>query len=176
MSLFRHRTPSVSVAARFSDSGAVFRSAKEGDLYVTNIAATMERSVDLLHSLAEHLPQVVDLSIECVRSGRRFVGQGLSLPEVRETIARLKVPLVQSGGVELTVYTAEDQLALSPMLDLWVYSKSDRWVYLMVGEGLEEVAVIEPRSWHVARNEFAGAPELVGAIEKTAERLTLRLL
>jgi len=175
MSLFRHRTPAVSVATRFADPTAVFKCAREGDLYVTNVAATMERSVDLLHSLAEHMPAVVDLSIECVRSGRRFVGEGLSLPEVRETIARLKVPLVQSGGVELTVYTPEDQLALSPMLDLWVYSKSDRWVYLLVGEGLDEVALIEPRTWHVARADFAGAPELVEAVEKTAERLTLRI-
>jgi hypothetical protein len=176
MSLFRHKTPAVTVANRFADPTAVFRSTREGDLYVTNVAATMERSVDLLHSLAEHLPQVVDLSLECVRSGRRFVGEGLSLPEVRESIARLKVPLVQSGGVELTVYTSEDQLALSPMLDLWVYSKSDRWVYLMVGEGLDEVATIEPRTWHVARSEFAGAPELVEAVQKAAERLTLRLV
>ncbi|MFA6547313.1 MAG: hypothetical protein WCS99_23040 [Limisphaerales bacterium] len=176
MSLFRHRTPAVTVATRFADQTAVFCSARERDLHVTQVAATMERNVDLLHALAEHLPQVVDLSLECLRSGRRFVGEGLSLAEVRETIARLKVPLVQGGGVELAVYTPEDQLALSPMLDLWIYSKSDRWVYLLVGEGLDEVAAIEPRTWHVARREFAGAPELVEAIEKTAERLTLRLL
>jgi hypothetical protein len=176
MPLFRHRTPATSVAERFSHPAPVFCSSRDGELYVTNVAAPMERSVDLFHALAEHLPPVVDISLECLRSGRRFVGAGLSLAEVRETIARLKVPLVQSGGVELTVYTSEDQLALSPMLDLWVYSRSDRWVYLMVGEGLDEVSVIEPRTWHVARSEFAGAPELVEAVQKAAERLTLRLV
>jgi hypothetical protein len=172
--LFRHRTPPTTVASRFRPATALFASRTERGLFVTQISAGMERSIELLHSLSEQLPPVVDLSLECLRSGRRFVGEGLSLPEVRETIARLKVPLVASGGVELTVYTPEDQLALSAMLDLWIYSRTDRWVYLLVGEGVEQVGALEPRTWKVGRDEFTGAPELVEAIEKTAERLTLR--
>jgi hypothetical protein len=174
--LFRHEPPPTRVAERFRSSEAVFSAGMERGLHVVRVAAGMERSVELLHALTEHLPAVVDCAIDCLRSKRKFVGEGLSLPEVRETIARLKVPLVQSGGVEVAVYTAEDQLVLSPLLELWIYSRTDRWVYLLVGQGLEQVDAIEPRGWTVRRDEFVGAPDLVAAVEKTAERLTLRAL
>ncbi len=173
--LFRHASPPTTIAPRFRPDSALFATSIERGLNVARIGAGMARSVDLLHVLSEHLPPVVDCAIDCLRSQRKFVGAGLALPEVRETIARLKVPLVQSGGVELAVYTPEDQLVLSPMLDLWIYSRSDRWAFLLVGEGLEQVASIPARGWSVARDEFTGAPDLVAAVEKTAERLTLRL-
>ncbi len=174
--LFRHRATPTRVAERFRAGEAVFSAREENGLQVVRVGAGMEQCVELLHALAEQLPAVVDCSIECLRSKRRFVGEGLSLPEVRDTIGRLKVPLVASGGVELAVYSAEDQLVLSPMLDLWIYSRTDRWVYLLVGAGLEQVDEVPPRGWSVKRDEFVGAVELVAAIEKTAERLTLRLV
>lgn len=174
--LFRQRTSASSVASRFRPGTAVFESRQERGLHVVRVGADMERSIGLLHDLSEHLPAVVDFSVECLRSKRRFYGEALNLPEVREAVARLKVPLLASGGVELAVFTAEDQLVLSPMLDLWIYSRTDRWVYLLVGDGLEEVEAVPPRNWGVGRDEFTGAPELVAAVEKTAERLTLRLL
>ena len=174
--LFRHKSPPTTVANRFRPAPAVFEARVERGLHVVQVGAAMERAIELLHGLSEHLPPVVDFSVECLRSGHRYVGEKLGLPEVRETIARFKVPLVQGGGVELAVFTREDQLALSPMLDLWIYSRSDRWVYLLVGEGLEQVEHVPPRGWSVARDEFTGAPELVAAVEKTAERLTLRLV
>jgi hypothetical protein len=176
MPLFRHEPPPARIAERFRSGDDVFAASVRDGMHVVHVGAGMARSVALLDALAEHLPPVVDCSIECLRSKRRFVGEGLSLPEVRETIGRLQVPLLQSGGVELTVYTADDQLVLDPMLELWVYSKTDRWVYLLVGEGLEQVTEIEPRAWRVNREEFEGAPALVNAIEKTAERLTLTVV
>lgn len=176
MSLFRHRTPTTRVAERFRSGEAVFSIEMRDGLVAVRVGAGMEQSVELLHALTEHLPPVVDCAVDCLRSKRRYVGEGLSLPEVRESIGRLKVALVQSGGMELAVYTAEDQLVLSPMLDLWIYSRSDRWVYLLVGEGLEQVESVPPRGWSVARDAFTGAPELVLAVEKTAERLTLRVV
>lgn len=174
MSLFRHHTPVTRVAERFRSGEAVFSIEMRDGLVAVRVGAGMERSVELLHALVEQLPPVVDVAMDCLRSKRRYVGEGLSLPEVRETIGRLKVALVQSAGVEFAVYTTEDQLVLSPMLDLWIYSRTDRWVYLLVGEGLEQVDEVPPRGWTVRRDEFAGAPELVAAVEKTAERLTLR--
>lgn len=174
--LFRHDQTPTNVADRFRSGEAVFATSIERGLNVVRVAAGMERSVELLHALSEHLPPVVDCAIDCLRSKRRFVGEGLSLPEVRESIARLKVPLVTSGGVELAVYTSEDQLVLSPLLDLWIYSRTDRWVYLLVGQGLEQVDIVPTRGWTVGRDDFTGAADLVAAVEKTAERLTLRLL
>ena len=57
------------------------------------------------------------------------------LPDVRDTIARLKLLLARFGGVELSVYTPEDQLTLNPHLELFIYSRTDRWLYLLEGEG-----------------------------------------
>lgn len=174
--LFRHEPPPTRVAERFRVNEAVFAATVERGLNVVRVGAGMDRALELLHALAEHLPPVVDCAIDCLRSKRKFVGEGLSLPEVRETIARLKVPLLASGGVELAVYTPEDQLVLSPLLELWIYSRTDRWVYLLAGQGLVQVDQVPPRGWTVARDDFTGAPDLVAAVEKTAERLTLRLL
>jgi len=96
--LFRHRTPPPTVATRFRADAAVFSTSIERGLHVVGIAAGMARSIELLHALARQMPPVVDFSVECLRSQRRFVGDGLSLSEVRETIARLTVPLLSSGA------------------------------------------------------------------------------
>jgi hypothetical protein len=174
--LFRSRNSTPPAVTRFRPREDLFAFRKEGELFVAEVAAGLERSVDLLHALTEQLPQVVDFSMECYRTNRRYLGEGLQLSEVREAIARLKVPLVASGGVEIAVFNADEQLSLSGMLDLWIYSKSDRWLYLLQGRGLEECAELPRRSWTLKRDDFAGGSELVDAVTAAAERLTLKLV
>lgn len=149
---------------------------REGNLYTAEVRTDPERAVELFHDLTSHMPEIVDLSLDCLRTGRKYVGEGLYRSEVTDTVARLKVPLAASGGVELAVYTGEEQLALSPMLDLWSYAETDRWLYLLLGRGLEERAGLPPREWSVGAKEFAGGAELVDAVTATAERLTLKLV
>lgn len=144
-------------------------------MQVARLEVGAERAVDLLYALSEHLPATVGLSIECFRSKRLFTGTGLELSEVREAIARLKVPLVASGGVELSLFGDDDQLALGPLLDLWIYARSDRWSYLLDGRGVQEVEELTPRGWSIGREDFEGGAELIEAITAAAERLTLRL-
>ncbi len=176
MRFFKTRPVRETPAGRFRATADVFAMRREGDVYVAEVRSSPERAVELFHELTEHMPEIVDLALDCLRSGREYVGEGLHLSEVTDTVARLKVPLAASGGVELSVYTGDEQLCLSPMLDLWVYAKSDRWLYLLLGRGLEERAELPAREWTVAPNEFTGAPELVDAVTSTAERLTLKLL
>jgi len=171
---FKTRPVREALGARFRPAADVFAMRKEGDVHVAEVRTSPERAVELFHELTELMPEVVDLALHCLRSGREYVGQGLSLPEVTDTVARLRVPLAASGGVELSVYTGDEQLCLSPMLDLWIYARSDRWLYLLLGRGLEERAELPPHEWRVAPGEFTGAPELVEAVTATAERLTLR--
>ena len=173
--LFRGNEPETTVWRRFRPRADWFAFRREGDLYVAQVRAGGERSVDLFHSLTEQLPPTVDLSLECVRSARTYTGKGLHLAEVKEAVARLKVPLVASAGVEVSVISDNEQLALSSNLDLWIYARSDRWLYLLLGRGLEERAELPPRGWTVARKDFVGAPELVDAVTSAAERLTLTL-
>ena len=173
--LFKSRRQETSLEHRFRSVGDVFAFRREGDIHVAEIRAGAERAVDIFANLVEQLPAVVSLSLECLRTGREFIGGNLQLVEVRETIARLKVPLVASGGVELSVYSADEQVALSAMLDPWIFARSDRWLYLLIGQGLEERAELPARGWALARGDFTGAPALVEAVTKAAERLTLSL-
>ncbi len=173
--LFRSRTPETNLEHRFRSTATLFAFRKEADVCVAEIRVGAERAVELFHSLTGQMPPIVNLSIECLRTGREFTGEGLQLSEVKEAIARLKTPLVASGGVEISVHSADDQIALSAMLDLWIFAKSDRWFYLLLSQGLEERAKLPERSWTLSRSDFTGAPQMVEAVTAAAERLTLTL-
>lgn len=176
MKFFKTRPVREALGTRFRPDTDLFAMRREGAVVVAEVRASPERTVELFHELSEEMPTVVDLALQCVRSGREYVGEGLQLSEVTDTIARLKVPLATSGGVELSVYSGDEQIGLSPMLDLWIYAKSDRWLYILLGRGLEERAVLPARVWTVEDAEFTGAPELVDAVTSTAQRLTLKLV
>ena len=172
--LFRTRRVETPAENRFGSFTDLFAFRREGDLHVAEVVATPERAVELFHALTESMPPEVDFALHCLRTGRHFVGQGLHRAEVTEAVARLKVLLARSAGVEMAVYTPEEQLSLSPMLDLWSFARSDRWLYLLLGSGLEECLELPRRTWNVTPGEFTGAPDLVSAVTATAQRLTLR--
>jgi hypothetical protein len=98
----------------------------------------------------------------------------MPLPDVRDAVARLKVPLATYGGVEITLFTTEDQLTLTPQLELFIYSRSDRWVYLLTSMNLEERASLEDRLWGIGSWERAPAPALSEAVAAAAERLSIK--
>jgi hypothetical protein len=158
---------------RFRSGADDFTFVQEDDHYEAHVVANAERVVDLVHALAEHLPPAVDVAIEDVRERRSWVGSAVALPDVREAIARLKAPLAAYGGVEIAVYTAEDQLTLTPDLELYVYARTDRWVYILQGKGLHEVASFEPQSWQFDAEALGAAVELSDAVAAAAERLGL---
>jgi len=171
---FRGRQPEGSVWRRFRAGTDGFSFIREDDYYAAHVAANAERVVDLFHALTEHLPPAVDVALEDVRSGLSWKGENIALPDVREVIARMKSPLSTFGGVEFAVYTSEDQLTLNPHLELYIYSRSDRWLYLLEGRGLEEQARVRPKSWKINRQSFPAAPDLVNAVATAAERLALQ--
>ena len=73
---------------------------------------------------------------------------------MREAVARLKILLARYGGVELAVFTADDQLTLNPYLELFIYARTDRWLYLLEGKGLEEQSRVRTKSWKTNRQHF----------------------
>lgn len=170
---FRGRQPEASVWRRFRTTTDGFTFAKRSDHYSAHAVANAERAVDLFHALAEHLPPAVDLSLEDVRRGRRWQGGSLALPDVREAIARLKTTLVANGGVELAVYSEDDQITLDPQLELWVYGRTDQWLYVLQGKGLHEVRAVRTKSWRRRPEEFPPAPELDAALDGAVRFLGL---
>jgi hypothetical protein len=171
---FRGSNAEVSIWQRFKVGADGFTFSLNDGLYSSHVVANAERVVDLFHALTEHLPPAVDLAMVDLRSGRSWKGESLPLDDVREQINRLKVLLGRYGGVELSVYTSEDQLTLSPFLELFAYARTDRWYYLLEGKGLEEQTVLRSKSWKQRRTQFPAAAELVNAIQTMVERLGLQ--
>jgi hypothetical protein len=171
---FRGKQPEASIWRRFRASSDGFTFTENEGVYTAHIVANAERVVELFWTLSELLSPAVDMYVDDLRSGRKWKGEALPLPDVRDTIARLKLLLARFGGVEVSVYTPEDQLSLNPHLELFIYSKSDRWLYLLEGRGLEEQVRVRPKSWKIRRQAFPAAPDLVNAVATAAERLALQ--
>jgi hypothetical protein len=171
--LFRGRNPEISVWRRFRSGVDGFTFEKEADHYEAYVGANAERVVDLFYTLSEQLAPAIDCVIQDLRSESSWHGEAIALPDVRDAIARLKVPLATYGGVEFTLYTADDQLTLTPQLELFIYARTDKWLYLLQGKGLEERASLADRSWRAQSWDRAPAPTLSAAIAAAAERLSL---
>jgi hypothetical protein len=171
---FRGRTPEASIWRRFRASADGFTFTQESDYYAAHVVANAERVVDLFYTLCEQLSPAVDVVIEDLRSGTTWKGEGIALPDVREQIARMKSLMARFGGLEMSVYTSEDQLTLNPHLELFIYARTDRWLYLLEGKGLEEQKRVRTKSWKMKREDFPAAPELVSALAAAAERLGLQ--
>jgi hypothetical protein len=173
MMFFRGKQPDGSIWKRFRASMDGFTFVHEDDYYAAHVVANAERVVDLFYALSEQLSPAVDLVIDDKRAGRVWKGDALALPDVRDTLARLKVLLAQHGGVEVSVHTADDQLTLNPYLELFIYARTDRWLYMLEGKGLQEQRMVRTKSWKVKRDDFPAAPELDNTIAAAVERLRL---
>ena len=171
---FRGRQPEASIWRRFRVSEDGFTFVQEGDLYTAHVVANAERVVDLFHSFTEQMPPAVDVVLDDLRSGRSWRGEGVALPDVREAVARLKILLARYGGVEFAVYTGDDQITLNPHLEMFIYARTDRWLYLLEGRGLEEQQRVHSKSWKTNRRQFPAAPDLVNAVTAASERLGLQ--
>jgi len=172
--LFRGKRPDTTVWKRFRSGHDGFTFTRTGDIYEAKVVANAERVVDLFFTLSELMAPAVDVYIRDMRSQTTWSGETVALPDIRDAVARLKVPLSTYGGVEVTLYSPDDQMTLTPQLELYIYSRSDRWVYLLTSMNLEERSSIEERMWGIASWEKAPAPALSDAVAAAAERLSIK--
>jgi hypothetical protein len=170
---FRGRQPETSIWRRFRTAADGFSFVQETEYYVAHVVANAERTVDLFHSLLDELPPAVDVFIEDARTHRRWKGERVALPDVRDAVARVRAPVAALGGVEIAVYTAEDQITLNPVLELFIYARTDRWLYILKGKGLEEQRAVRTKSWKLRRHEYPPAPELSDVVAAAAASLGL---
>jgi hypothetical protein len=119
------------------------------------------------------MPPAVDMSVQDARTGKSWIGERLALPDVRDELARVKSLLASNCGVEIAVYTSEDQLTINSVLELFIYSRTDHWLYILKGKGLEERRLVRTRSWRLSSHEYPPAPELSTAIAELAGALKL---
>lgn len=171
--LFRGKQPEASIWRRFRASSDGFTFTEADGVFTAHIVANAERVVDLFWTLTDLLGPAIDLHIDDLRSGRSWHGESLPLPDVRDSMARLRLLLARYGGIQISIYTSEDQLSLNEHLELFIYSKSDKWLYLLEGRGLEQMPQVQTKSWKIKRQVFPAAPDLVNALASAAERLGL---
>lgn len=172
--IFRGRPRHVTVWRRFRSGhdGFTFEQSHEG-FFEAHVATNAERAVDLMYVLTEHLPPAVDVSMTDRRTGTSWAGFDVALPDVRDVLARLKVPLATYAGVDISVYTPDDQLSLTAELDLYAFGHSDRWLYLLKSRGLEQYGAVAERGWRGQPWDRAPATVLSTALATAAERLSL---
>ncbi|MBL0939783.1 MAG: hypothetical protein IBJ03_12870 [Gemmatimonadaceae bacterium] len=148
-------------------------SARNNAVVRTIVGAPAERLVDLLHAFCVHLDPAVDVWMRDLRSGRRWRGALLPLPDARDVIGRLRYTITAFGGIELAVYTDQDQLTITPELLLVIDARTDRWLYHLDAEGFESREVPPDPTWRphvVARKRDAQLEETLWV---AAERLGL---
>jgi hypothetical protein len=173
--IFRGRAPEATVWQRFRSGADGFTFSWHGDgIYEAHVSANAERVVDLFYALTDHLPPAVDAVLEDKRMGRTWIGEDIALPDIRDAVARMKVPLGTYGGVEISVYSPDDQLTLTAQLELYTYARSDRWLYLLHGKGLEEYSAVPDKAWRSQPWDQNPSPVLSDAVEAAALRLALR--
>jgi hypothetical protein len=142
-------------------------------LFEARIVANADWAVDLFLLLSERLSDTVCVSLEDVRADRRWSRGSLPLAMARDAALRLRKLLVANAGLECAFYDDDDQITLSPHLEVFVYGHSDRWFYVLRDLGLERHRTLALRSWHLARHEFPPAPALEPALAEIVERLGL---
>ncbi len=160
-------------AGRFRPRSDWFVASVHDGVHTARIGTTAERAVDLLHALSVHLDPAVDVVVTDWRSGTEWVGIDVALPDLRDALGRLRFLLATYGGVEMTVFGPDDQLSLTPELLLVIYSRSDRWYFLLEGLGLSERAAPPAPVWVPRRSMLTAAPELSTALAAAATRLGL---
>lgn len=160
-------------SVRVRDAGDWFVVSTSDGIVRTCVGATTERVVELWYALSVHLDPAVDVRIHDMRTARIWAGSLLALPDLRETFGRLRLPLSSYGGVELSLFTGDDQLTLTPELLLVIYARTDRWSFLLDGMGLVERGALPRPTWIPSRSVLRPEPQLELALQTAAERLGL---
>jgi hypothetical protein len=160
-------------ANRFRSSADWFVSTVLGGIVTVRVGATGERAVDLVHALAAHLPEEIRVSVEYLRDKQAWTSERVSRTDARDVLARLKLLLSSYGGVEFVLYTADDQLTLTPELDVVIYSRGKSWLRHLWRMGLEARDTLPPAAWRPNRHAMMPAAELREAIDNAVRRLGL---
>ncbi|MCC6931138.1 MAG: hypothetical protein IT359_19255 [Gemmatimonadaceae bacterium] len=163
----------ASIWRHFRGDGDGFTFGERDGVCETIVMANADRVVELFLALAEHLPPAVAVEVHDHRSLSHWRGEDLALVDVRDAVARIKGALATFAGAELTLTGSDDQLTITPNLELFVYGRTDRWLYLLQGKGLRRRRELRPRSWRLAAGEFAPAPAMSSSLADAVNRLGL---
>lgn len=164
---------SSDVAMRFHRDAEWYVASRTQDLYVFRIHANSERVVELFLRLTTHLDDLVELVITHERDAVSWRATTRFLPTVREALGRLRWPLASFGGTELSLITEDDQVTLTPLLELVIYSHQTQWRERLEAEGVFQREQLPTPLFDPRTVPWSPAPELTQALASVVERLKM---
>jgi hypothetical protein len=164
---------SSEVAMRFHRDAEWYVASRVRDVHVFRVHANSERIVELFLRLTTHLDDLVELVIAHERDGVSWRATTQFLPTVREALGRLRWPLASFGGTEVSLITEDDQVTLTPWLELVIYSHQAQWREWLEVEGLFPRDQLPTPLFDPRTVPWSPAPELTQALASVVERLKM---
>ena len=175
MSFLRGAAVEPEVWRHFRESDDHFAAWRDGAWWVVRTDAPSERTVQRFHELSALMPGTVSVALTRVRDATEWRGDDVALSDVREGIARLRVPVARTGGLMVTLWGDQRQLALSPQLSLWAWARTPAWRQALAIPGMRECPreALGDRRWATDARALSGSDELDGVTAAVVHRLGL---
>jgi hypothetical protein len=167
---------SSEIALRFHRDADWYIESQIQDVRVYRVYANSERVVELFLRLTTYLDDLVELVIADARDGVAWRASTRFLPTVREALGRLRWPLASFGGAEVSLITEDDQITLTPLLELVIYSRDGRWPERLDLEGIAQREQAPKPLFDPRTVPWSAAPELSQALATVVDRLTMERL
>ena len=174
MAFFRGPVPEVSVWRRFRDATDTYQIIRRDGLVGTRALGNAESMVELFLELVPEFPNIFTLVVDDWRQQLVWRGESVTQSALLEAMYTLRVPLIGAGGVEFTLEADGDQLSLSAHLEVVIWSRTDRWPYLLDRAGLRERPRVRGRLWRPDRGAFPSANVLSAGVRTLADSLALQ--
>lgn len=171
--LFRERRVDQLEPRRFRDDLVPYAMHPEGGRWRALVSPGAELAVELLIELAAHVGSPVEVTLDDRRGGAAWTRREVPLGDVRDALVRLRPALARYGGVGVRLEADGEVAMLSPLLTLEFDAPTDRWRYLLEGQGLVARPAVPPKAWRKPGAPWAPVPELAEAVADAASRLGL---
>jgi hypothetical protein len=174
VAVFREAVSDVTVWRRFRDVADTFVVLRRDGLIGARAVGNSEAMVELFIELIPEFSSLFALTIDDWRSSRVWRADGVTQNAMLDAFYGLRVPLVNAGGVEFTLEAPHEQLSLSAHLEVVIWSRTERWLYLLQRAGLREQSALRGRLWRPDRGAFAQAPVLTDGVRTMADSLAMQ--
>jgi hypothetical protein len=173
MTFFRGPVSEVTVWRRFRDVSDAYVVLQRDCLIGARAIGNSEAMVELFIELVPEFASLFTLTVDDWRDKRTWRAEGVTQNAMLDAFYGLRVPIIGAGGVEFTLEANDEQLSLSAHLEVVIWARTDRWLYLLQRAGLRERTQMRGRLWRPARGEFAPASGLAAGVETMAESLAM---
>jgi hypothetical protein len=171
--LFRERRTEQLEPRRFRADAVPFTMRRIAGGWEAHVAPGAELATELLVDLAAHVGPAPRMRLDDLRGGGRWERDDVALGDVRDALVRLRPLLARFGGVGVSLTSDGEVAALSPFLTLQLSSRTDRWRYLLEGQGLVAADTVPDKVWRKPGHRWARIPELAEGVADLVARLSL---